>query len=156
MEERTSGEGQGGGEKARKGAQRYLYCEGTGRRQMHAVPAHVADQVHLGESYKFTVINPGRGRETVVLACMAALHSQMVVLRSSRSPVLPFSLLPARACLEAAARPPLLPYGHQLRFISISFLFPPILYLSPLLSPHSAPRDGSLLMPAPPARARRH
>ena len=47
------GEGQDGGEKAQKGAQRYLYCEGTGRRQMHAVPAHVADQVHLGESYKF-------------------------------------------------------------------------------------------------------
>ena len=52
-EERSSGEGQDGGEKARKGVERYLYCEGTGRRQMHAVPAHVADQVHLGESYSF-------------------------------------------------------------------------------------------------------
>ena len=62
---------------------------------MHAVPAHVADQVHLGESYKFTVINPGRGGETVVLACMAALRSQMVVLRSPLSSVLPFSVLPA-------------------------------------------------------------
>ena len=48
--ERASGEGQDGGEKARKGVERYLYCEGTGRRQVHAVPAHVADQVHLGES----------------------------------------------------------------------------------------------------------
>ena len=50
---RERGEGQNGGEKARKGAGRYLYCEGTGRRQMHAVPAHVADQVHLGEPYSF-------------------------------------------------------------------------------------------------------
>ena len=49
--------GEGGGTEAEwrrggwKGGWRYLYWEG-GRRETHAVPAHGADQVHLGESCK--------------------------------------------------------------------------------------------------------
>ncbi|KAI0720236.1 hypothetical protein C8T65DRAFT_8198 [Cerioporus squamosus] len=100
-----------------KRGERYLYCEGAGRRQMHAVPAHVADQVHLGESHKFTVINPGRGGETVALACMAALCSQMVVLRSPLSSVLPFSVLPASR-QQHVSRPPY----HQPRFACITLI----------------------------------
>ncbi len=62
---------------------------------MHAVPAHVADQVHLGESYKFTVIIPGRESRDGRTARKAAPGSQMVVLCSFHRSVLPFSLLPA-------------------------------------------------------------
>ncbi len=84
-----------GGETARKGARGICTAKEQEEGKCMRFLAHVADQVRLGEPYKCTVINPGRGGETVARACMAALRSQMVVLRSPLSSVLPFAVLPA-------------------------------------------------------------
>ena len=136
-DERGRGEGQDGGEKARKGAQRYLYCEGAGRRQMHAVP--VADQVHLGESYKFTVINPGRGgrdgraglQDIPGLANGGSM--QLSIQRAS-------FLCPP--CLEAAACSSS-QLDHQLRFSYIP-LISPELFSPPAASHHLCTRPAAL------------
>lgn len=69
---------------------------------MHAVPVHVADQVHLRESYKLAAINQGRGREAVGLTCKTAPSSRWRFDAAGRERCF-LSLLPG---LEAAACSP--------------------------------------------------